>query len=469
MKSKKRISLLRFWTTRYLLTLCIGLILIGVISAFWIRYTALENRTNIAKLLAEEVAERVVDTQGQLKVTPALAKIVDERQKFMPMEGHITLFVIDNTGGMVFSTFHRVPPSLQQALSKAIINKSQVEKMVAGPRGSFYIVKRQIIQGKAPKGWIVLMYPDEAIKMNKEEIELLLILLGSLALLGWIVIYLLSRKLSEPIQEVASAANQILRGDYDIQLNRDIREQEVYELIQSFREMAHRLHHLESLRSELLAGVTHELKTPVASISGLVQAVKDDIVVEEEAKEFLEISLKEAGRLQKMVEDLLDFNSFAVGEITVNKERLSLNALVQEICYQWSIVQDEGTKLLTHLPQEPILFETDPVRIQQILINLLNNAKQAIGVHGEIDVTVYQRDEDVFIDVRDNGSGIPAEEQDLIFERFFRGAEKKHKVRGLGLGLPFSKIMAKAMGGELVLKESSNQGTTFTLILGRHK
>ena len=134
--------------------------------------------------------------------------------------------------------------------------------------------------------------------------------------------------------------------------------------------------------------------------------------------------------LQKMVEDLLDFNSFAVGEITVNKEMLGLNELVQEICYQWSIVQEEGTKLTTHLPNEPILFDSDPVRIQQILINLLNNAKQAMGENGEIDVTVYKRDGKVSIDVHDNGSGIPINEQDLIFERFFRGEDKKHKVRG---------------------------------------
>jgi signal transduction histidine kinase len=465
MKSKKRISLLRYWTTRYLLTLCSGLILIGVLSALWIHYVTLENRTNIVKLLAEEVADRVVDREGHLNVTPTLAKLVEERQRFMPMDGHISLFILDRSGDPVYSTFHRLPPNLLELLTSATTNKEQVEKIAVGPRGKSYLVKKEIITNQTPRGWVMLMYPDESIRMNKEELELLLILLGSLALLGWIVIYLLSRKLSEPIQEVASAANQILQGNYNIKLERDIKEKELYELIQSFREMAHRLHQLESLRSELLAGVTHELKTPVASISGLIQAVRDDIVVEEEAKEFLEISLSEADRLQKMVEDLLDFNSFAVGEITVNKEMLGLNELVQEICYQWSIVQEEGTKLTTHLPNEPILFDSDPVRIQQILINLLNNAKQAIGENGEIDVTVYKRDGKVSIDVHDNGSGIPINEQDLIFERFFRGEDKKHKVRGLGLGLPFSKLMAKAIGGDLILKESSAQGTTMTLIL----
>lgn len=155
----------------------------------------------------------------------------------------------------------------------------------------------------------MLFTPMQDLTRSTTEFQLLFTMLISLGLLGWLVIYLLTKKLSTPIKEVADAAKQIVMGNYDIHLEKDRREDEIYELIHSFKEMADRLRQLELMRTELLAGVTHELKTPVTSISGLVQAVKDDIVGGEEAKEFLEICSKETVRLQKMVEDLLDFNS----------------------------------------------------------------------------------------------------------------------------------------------------------------
>jgi signal transduction histidine kinase len=232
--------------------------------------------------------------------------------------------------------------------------------------------------------------------------------------------------------------------------------------------MADRLRQLEEMQTELLAGVTHELKTPVTSISGLVQAVKDDVVTGEEAKEFLGICVKETGRLQKMVEDLLDFNSFAVGDIRVSKERIQLNMLIQEITHKWLIInEDECIQLNTIIPSQTIEIMTDPLRVQQILYNLLNNAKQSICENGRIDVTLYENAESIMVDVKDNGIGIPDEEQHLIFERFYRGKEKKHRIRGLGLGLPFSKLMARALGGDLLLKESSSEGTTFTLTISK--
>jgi signal transduction histidine kinase len=230
--------------------------------------------------------------------------------------------------------------------------------------------------------------------------------------------------------------------------------------------MADRLRQLESMRTELLAGVTHELKTPVTSISGLVQAINDEVVTGEEEKEFLEICLKETRRLQKMVEDLLDFNSFAVGAIAVTQEEQNLNKLIREIASQWKIVQDpDGVSLYTNIPEKQVTVFVDPGRVQQILINLLNNARQAIGEGGKIELELYETNADMRIDVKDNGQGIPKEEQALIFERFFRGSNKKDKVRGLGLGLSFSRMIAKALGGELLLKESTSAGSTFTLIL----
>lgn len=253
------------------------------------------------------------------------------------------------------------------------------------------------------------------------------------------------------------------------QLSMDMKEKELYELTRSFQEMSVRLKQVEWMRTELLAGVTHELKTPVASISGLIQAIRDGVVDEQETAEFYDICIKESQRLQKMIEDLLDFNSFVIGEINLCMEASDISELVRELSYQWSILP-ENQHLNVFVDDTELkntdLIEIDSSRLQQILYNLFNNAKQAFhSPNGVITVRIYNSDSYVFVDVEDQGCGIPAEEQQYIFERFYRGTNKKSRVRGLGLGLTFSRMLARAMGGDLMLKQSSSEGTIFTLML----
>ncbi|WP_318507528.1 HAMP domain-containing sensor histidine kinase [Bacillus sp. T3] len=262
----------------------------------------------------------------------------------------------------------------------------------------------------------------------------------------------------------------MIKGNYEVELNDDVQEKELYQLMNSFKGMTTRLEQLETLRTQLLAGVTHELKTPITSVSALVQAVKDDIVKGEKQKEFLQMALKESQRLQSMVEDLISFNTFSTGSVKVAMENINVTRVIKEIVYQWEIVHLSQTnhvtlKFITN--QDSILTVADPLRTQQILVNLLNNSLHAVKgkTDGEITVSIYQDNHWVSIEVADNGYGISVDEQPNVFERFYRGKNKKHVERGLGLGLPYSLLLAKAQGGNLSLKESSENGTTFLLQL----
>jgi len=243
---------------------------------------------------------------------------------------------------------------------------------------------------------------------------------------------------------------------------------QLLQAFKDFKEMIARLKQSEALRIELLAQVTHELKTPVTIISGLLQALRDQVVTGEEARQFLEICYQETTHLQKMMEDLLDFNAFLTGALPVRKRLSNLNNLIEGIISQWLLGQEKkGITVIPRLPARELKLSTDPLRLRQILYNLLNNAKEACPEGGKvkIEVRLDEKDKEIKIDVKDNGPGIPPSDQELIFERFFRGPAQKSRRRGLGLGLPFSKLMAQALGGDLYLKETSAQGTTFTLTL----
>lgn len=482
MKKIKRTTLTNYWTSRYVLTICVGLSIIGIISVLWIRHTTLENRLNISIVLAEGIADRLGDhntdsknsnnqnNQNRLILKENMPGLATAK-KTIKIIGHNPEIYIVAPNGNVLNQVKQIGYSVnfQYIPLDFLQSENQVQKMkVDNSTDQYYLVKAPIKKNSIVTGWVVVIQTNQdLIKLNRDYSQLAMMLI-SLGLLGWGAVYLLSRKLSKPIKDVAQAAKQIRAGNYSINLSKSYKEQEVHELVTSFKEMTSRLQQLESIRTELLASVTHELKTPVTSISGLLQAINAEVVTDEEAKEFIAISLKETTRLQKMVADLLEFNAFAADAIPVKIEKCWINEQIQELTHQWVILQENTQiKFAINLLTPDRLVQIDPIRLQQILENLLNNARQAMDYSGCVTLSLFYKKESnqVEVAIKDSGIGIPFAEQDLIFERFYRGENKKYKVRGLGIGLPFSKVMAKSMGGELLLKESIASGTTFTIVL----
>ncbi|MEQ2466956.1 HAMP domain-containing sensor histidine kinase [Niallia sp. CLA-SR-H024] len=469
--NKEKTPLLYYWTKRYLLTLCGGLLIIGIVSILWIRHNALENRLELTKLVAQEIAEHANEMEeGRLK--DIRLPFLQDRQKFINEGQPLDAFLKD-TSGNVRSLNQNFPlsslESQQLIESLPLVSELTIKKVTLWNKQRASVVIAPIINGGEQIGSVYIIQPHNQLQhLNKEEYQLLGLLLLSLAFLGWFVIYFLSKKLAKPVEEVASAAQHLMNGNYHIKLNEDVQEKELYQLVLSFNEMTKRLYALESLRTQLLAGVTHELKTPITSISALIQAVNDNVIPDNKKKQFLTMSLKEAGRLQNMVEDLLDFNSFSAGSIKVNKEKLNVQATLKEIIYQWEIVHGGAlatTEITFVNPEKPLYAMLDSVRFQQIIVNLLNNSLHAIKgkQNGKITISLTYDQQNVNILVEDNGYGIPEDEQDYIFERFYRGKNKKDIERGLGLGLPYSLLLAKAQGGHLSLQNSEGSSTIFLL------
>lgn len=468
MKNNGRQPFLQYWTNRYLLTLLIGIVIIGLVSSMLIRYNATQQRIKTLAVLAEDIAFNTVSPSGDLTINPALVWQMQRTIRFLELEDSVSVLIIDGVGNILYTTL-QVPPL--EIIREITISQGQefgVQKIDLLPNVTYYTIKQAIINKQSVLGYVVVLQPTREVPLNISDFQLLIIMLVGVGLLGWLIIYSLTRNLAKPIKEVAGAAKQIVTGDYNLSLDKNPKELELYELVCSFQDMAEKLRQLEALRTEMLAGVTHELKTPVTAISGLLQAVKDQVVTGQEAEEFLDICSKETARLQKMVEDLLGFNSLATGALKVNKENLDLNKLISEITYQWKLShEDKIVSINTIFPAHPIYVDTDALRLQQIIDNLLNNAEQSmrVGERGEIEVRVSEDREKIRIDIQDNGPGIPESDQEMIFERYFRGEGKKDKIRGLGLGLPFSKMIARAIGGDLLLSSSTPEGSVFTILL----
>lgn len=449
-----------YWTMRYFIILLVGLLLLAAAAIWWTNRETLDSRLQTVELFAQEIADRLNGPDGTIVVSDNLGELIDKRSRFFNLGPGMCVIVTDNTGKLLYSSDPLKQEDLRMKLNDSLDKARQPGiKAIIAP-----------IENNGIKiGQVTMLQPTESLTHIPELKWAIGLLLVSLTGLGWLTIYLLSRKLVRPIRNVASAAREISLGRYDVQLEANVKEQELNELILSFKEMAGRLEQLEHSRNFMLAGLTHELKTPVTSVKALVHAVKEKVVQDEVADEFLEIALEETGRLERMVSDLLDYNALAAGLVHLNLQQLDAAILLPEIIYQWTLHQDEGI----HEPEllvsgQSIQIEGDPLRIQQIVVNLLNNIVQSRHVDRQLRIRVELSERTngyVEIIVADNGQGIPILEQDLIFERFFRGEYKRQTVRGLGLGLTFSRLLAQAQGGELALRESSDEGSLFVLTL----
>lgn len=458
----KQTSILSYWTLRYFAILCTCLAIIALCAVYWIMDTAKSSRLTTAALLGQEIAERVVAENGELRIPPYFDKLIDSRTAFFEIDSKdMCLLVLDARGKVLFS---------RPQLTEEEVKKKLTDDLSGSRDSRFTATTTPIEDGEELKGQVTMLQSKRALMYSPHELILVTVLLLTLILCGWFTLYLLSRKLSRPIRQVAVSARHIANGHYDVDLNVETREQEMTELVASFRDMAVKLKQLEEWRALSLAGVTHELKTPVTSIKGLLMAVRDEVVTQEEASEFLDIALKESGRLERMVADLLNYNTFSSGSLEVRQDAIDLAALVSEIAYQWQLALDgEMVEVVMQPAVTDWVIGGDALRIQQIVVNLLNNALQAAvpGRSLRIEIRLQAGEDRIFVEVADNGGGISEEEQPHIFERFFRGEHKKRQTRGLGLGLTYSRLLAQAQCGELRLGSSSPEGSVFVLELSR--
>ena len=467
-----RRSLLYYWSTRYFLLLITVFMIVAVSVLGFIQANTLSSQKQSMKSLVRDIAEAAAVNGGNLPDNPSVNRWLDERINQYGLDNRPIVMIFDPQGQVVSSFPPVLPPEtppVQPMLQEIMSNEPHLFTTRSSLDNTAYqAAVFPMLDPSLTTGYALYLTQKADILRGLLEFKVVIALILIFILLGWGAIYLMTRRLVRPIRQAADAADQIVAGSYNLQFDKNYKEEEILELMKSFKEMADRLNRLEELRSQLLAGVTHELKTPITSISGLIQAVKGKVVTGEEEDAFLEVCLKESSRLQKMIEDLLDFNSFVDRAVAIEKEWCDLDKMIAEIVERWRLGQGQtGIKVVVETTDraDGWRIQTDPNRVEQIMINLLNNARDAMASKGTVSVRLIPALGASYIQVHDTGSGIPAREHSEIFEPFYRGDGKKTRVRGLGIGLTFSRMIAHSLGGDLILSGSIPGSTTFTFML----
>lgn len=228
-------------------------------------------------------------------------------------------------------------------------------------------------------------------------------------------------------------------------------------------------HRLDKLRSDFIANVSHELRTPIAMLQGYSEAIIDDVVSsEEERNEMFKIIYDESQRMGRLVTDLLDLARMESGNITLYKDIVPITPVFERITQKFVQAAKEKKIELKYSStfDDNIQISLDEDRIEQVLTNLIDNAIRHTQENGTVEVIVDQQVSYARIQVKDNGAGIPKEDLDYVFERFYKADKARTRGKGgTGLGLAIAKNIVEAHKGRITVESEVDVGTSFIFFL----
>ena len=284
-------------------------------------------------------------------------------------------------------------------------------------------------------------------------------------LLSIIVAYFISKRLSNPIIKISKAAKLISKGKLKTTFETDSDIKELIDLTDALNEMKIELSKTEELQRDLMANVSHDLKTPLTMIKAYAELILDiNINDKEKCKSNLNIIIEEVNRLNTLVNDILTLTKVESGLDKLDLSSFDLIKVIEKIVKQHNIyvVKDGYSIIFTHDNIRNLIIEADKNKIEQVIYNLLNNALNYTGKDKKVIIKIIEDNDNYTIMVIDSGKGIDKEEIDYIFDKYYR-SKKNHKryIYGTGLGLSIVKNILLLHNYPYGVKSTKNKGTTF--------
>jgi signal transduction histidine kinase len=272
-----------------------------------------------------------------------------------------------------------------------------------------------------------------------------------------------SRTIARPLQRLSVAAHAVAAGDYDYRVA-ERGPTEFKQVAGAFNHMSEQVQLTNQAQRDLLANVSHDLKTPLTSIQGFSQAIMDG-TAPNPAKAAAVIN-EEAGRLGRLVNLLTELARIRAGRLTMRQDPLDLAAMVTAMTEKVEVVAQQKDITLTVEAAPVPQVRGDGDRLAQVVNNLLSNAVKYTPAGGAVRVGVAPERDGVRVAVQDTGIGIPPEDLSRVFERFYQVDKARGPARGHGLGLAITHEIVEAHGGQIhVHSDGQDRGTTFTVWL----
>lgn len=284
-------------------------------------------------------------------------------------------------------------------------------------------------------------------------------------LVSAVLVLISSRHISMPIKQLNKMCIDISNGNFDTQIMPSGQD-ELEQLASSFNTMAQNLKRHETLRSSFVANVSHELRSPITSIHGFAKGLQDGTIEEKDREKYAAIIVEESMRLKKLINELLDLSQIESGQFPLHLSQFDINEQIRRIIIRYiDRMEEKNIELNVSFADEYCNVFADIDRIDQVLVNLIDNAIKFTPEKGTISIWTRTDDDKVLVGVSDTGQGISKDDLDYIFERFYKSDKAHSNKIGTGLGLSIVKKIMDQHGETILVRSSPNKGTQFIFTL----
>lgn len=316
-------------------------------------------------------------------------------------------------------------------------------------------------------GILRLISSTSKVKENVNNQMIVFVFFGLIIyLFALIVSYYAAKKWTVPIKKLTKVGERLAQGDFKVKAN-ESGKNEISELGQTLNYMSENIVKREDMKNDFISSVSHELRTPLTSIKGWAITLQSKEIQknEEMLSQGLIIIENEGERLSLMVEDLLNFSRLSSSSFQYEKENLNIVEIVREVYHQlYPRSLNEKIDFEFKTAYDNIIVDCDKNRIKEVFINIIDNAMKFTDKDGHVDLMITKDDDNVVIEIKDDGEGIKEDEIPFVSSKFFKGSSSKSQT---GLGLSICEEIVKAHDGKLIIKSKYTEGTSVTVVLPR--
>ncbi len=327
------------------------------------------------------------------------------------------------------------------------------------------------VENQGQQEGVILLHVDmSSVNASIRKVYLEVLLTGLVAILAAVLaVYYLTTHITRPITDMNKTVQKYTKGEFDVRVPVSGTD-EVAQLADSFNTMADEVNGLENARRNFVANVSHELRSPLTSMRGFLEAMRDGTIPPAERDKYLDVVINETKRMTSMVNDLLDLARIESGKSVLHPEVFDINELLRRTLITFETRIGEKTlDVGVDFAEELCYVEADPTQIAQVLRNLIDNAIKFSPEKGMLRLCTRVDKQLVYVRVQDYGRGIPKEDLPHIFERFYK-AEKAHtpsSQSGTGLGLAIVQRIVAQHGQTIRVESDPQNGTVFEFTLKR--
>lgn len=299
---------------------------------------------------------------------------------------------------------------------------------------------------------------DSTVSIIREQLMYISVILFELAFIATVLI---SRRLSRPIEDLTETATKFGEGDYDVEFKAD-GYREIEELAMVLDEARDEVRKVTDLRKELIANVSHDLRTPLTMVKAYAEMIRDlSGDIPEKREKHCAIIIDEADRLSNLVNSLLELSRLENTDNELSVSDYDINTQLEEVMTRYTLMIEQNGYDIKYIPDEQAIITADRDKLAQVIYNFINNAINYSGEHKVIRIRQVNKQDVVRVEISDNGMGIPQDKLAEVFDRYYRGGKVKRETVGTGLGLSICKEILKKHDFAFGVISEEGKGSTF--------